>query len=404
MPLKKLVVFVSDPLYIPAKKFVDLLASSGHFQIETLKRINGAVAFTTLGLVETKDIFSGCEAAFMFVMPADLSQVKKFTHSLLEVTGEAGIRRLAWVAPACPEVSELGNLAEAEHLDKILAEVPTEVQYFNIPQFTALYDLTIGGMNENAAKSWLELLQVVNKYGLRDRHQELARWLGRTSISLSDWAVAYAIDLINVHIIPGRGILTINEGHFEGRPALITRLLQANDRLLIGQRTLDMKAVEIRWADEDITDAEVVYYQPQEGGERVLKLKEGRVISISVRATWQGLRLATQLFFQHLPLPRWQVNLFRQLGLQIEDALMGAADDIVCNCTQTTCGKIQALIESGSNTLEQLADRTQATMICGSCKEFEGNRKLKPNYFYQPDPWKTATTTSAVFSQRSPQK
>lgn len=36
--------------------------------------------------------------------------------------------------------------------------------------------------------------------------------------------------------------------------------------------------------------------------------------------------------------------------------------------------------------------------------EFEGNRKLKPNYFYQPDPWKTATTTEAVFSQQSPQK
>ncbi|MDF5714951.1 MAG: hypothetical protein PUP93_13965, partial [Rhizonema sp. NSF051] len=105
------------PHYIPAKKFVDLLASSGHFQIETLRRINGAVAFTTLGKVETKDIFSGCEAAFMFVMPADLSQEKQFTRSFLKAADEAGIRRLAWVAPACPEVSELGkNLAEAEAL------------------------------------------------------------------------------------------------------------------------------------------------------------------------------------------------------------------------------------------------------------------------------------------------
>jgi len=257
-----------------------------------------------------------------------------------------------------------------EHLDKILAEVPTQVQYFNIFRSTALYDLTTRGMDENAAKAWLDLLSVLNEISLPEKKQELAQWLGRTSISLEDWASQHVLDLINVYILPGRGILTINEGHFEGRPALITRLLQANDRMLIGQRTLDGKALELQQADEDLSDAEIVSYQPEEGGERVLKLKSGRVVGLSVRGIWIGRRLATQLFFQDLPLPRWQVALFRELGeLQMEEvSSLGAADDIVCNCTKTTCGKLQELIEAGSSTLEQIAEQTQATMVCGSCQ------------------------------------
>ncbi|KGF72664.1 hypothetical protein DO97_07000 [Neosynechococcus sphagnicola sy1] len=61
--------------------------------------------------------------------------------------------------------------------------------------------------------------------------------------------------------------------------------------------------------------------------------------------------------------------MFRELGeLQIENTAIGAPDDIVCNCTQTTCARLQALMGQGCTTLEQLADRTHVTMVCGGCK------------------------------------
>jgi len=256
------------------------------------------------------------------------------------------------------------------HLDKILAEVPTEVQYVNVSRSAYLYDLMADGMDEAAAKSWLELLETLIEQGLPEQSEALTDYLGHPTPTLTDWASHYALDWVNVHILPGRGILTINEGLFEGRPAWITRLLQANDRLLISQRTLDFKTVVMQWGDINPITTEVVRYQPQVGEERVLQLQDGQLVGLSVRGSWQGLRSATQLFFNGQPLPRWQVALFRELGeLQMEEVItLGAPEDVVCNCTQTTCGKVQALIDEGSTTLEQLADCTQATMICGGCK------------------------------------
>ncbi len=65
------------------------------------------------------------------------------------------------------------------------------------------------------------------------------------SIAIADWADQHALDFINVYILPGRGILTINEGHFDGRPALITRILQTNDRMLVGSANLRWRSIGV---------------------------------------------------------------------------------------------------------------------------------------------------------------
>ncbi|MEQ9238663.1 nitric oxide synthase oxygenase [Coleofasciculus sp. E2-BRE-01] len=536
-----LIIFVSNPNYLPAQQLIQFLNASSMIQVRGLKRDHTVSSSTKIDWFTIdlpmrqsviKDRISDSEIAVMFIMPADLPDVKQLTHSFLELTQEIGVQRLAWVAPACPEASELGKtLAEAEnlvrhsnletlilrhaplfselldqkkelkyrrtlslplgnnalpwlapdvisqglyqwvvgevnnsppdiltgpvqltgedmarelsqilkqnanshtfaqsrfqaidldasgqidaeellpyllqlgyshdeaqtileeadtdkngsidfeefshglqeHLDKILADVPTDVYYFNSPSAAVFYDWTIAGMDEKTAQARLDLLAVLNQYGLPNQHQELVRWLGQGSISLSQWATPYALDLINVHILPGRGILTLHEGQLAGRPALTTRLLQSNDRLLIGQRTLDNEALEWRWADEEIKETEQVRYIPEKGGERVFRLKNGKVVSLSVRGRWTGVRLATQLFFQEEPIPRWQISLFRELGeLQIENATnLGADDDLICNCTKITCGHLKSLIDGGLDTLEKIAEQTQATTICGGCQ------------------------------------
>lgn len=541
--MKNVVVFVSTPQYSPAQQFVNQLVAEGSYQVRGLKNSNAVTVPSASERVEwssakltsgqdVKDIFQGCEAAFMFITPADLPGATGLTRSFLEQASEAGIRRLAWVAPACPAESDLGKpLAQAEalvrsstletlvlrhaplfsdlldqkrelqfrrtlslplgnnalpwlapeiiaeglykwvlgevnnqppdvltgpvqltgddiakglsevlrqnlsaykfaqrrfaaidldasgqidaeelfpyllelgysndeaqkileeadkdksgtidfeefiqgledHLNRILADVSTEVQYVNVPKATALYDLISGGLDENTAKFRLDLLSALNQYGLPEKNQELSQWLGRPTMSGTEWADQHILELINVYILPGRGILTINQGNLDGRPALITRLLQANNRMLISQRTLDGKAAELQWADEDTSDAAVVSYQPEGGGERVLKLTEGRLVGLSARGSWPGRRLATQLFFDDQPLPSWQVALFRELGeLRMEEvSTTGAADEVVCNCTQATCGKVQELIDSGYDSIDQIGDLSQITRICGGCQ------------------------------------
>ena len=251
-----------------------------------------------------------------------------------------------------------------EHLEKILKDVPRQVQYINVPRATALYDLISKGTDETTAHCWLDWLSAIQQFGLP------SSGLDRDTTSITDWLEQHVLDFINVYILPGRGVLTISEGVFEGKAAIVTKLLQSGDRVLQGIRTLDNKAVEWQFLGEDSGDLEIVRHELSKGGERVLKLKDSQLVGLSVRGLWTGRRWATELFFKHQPLPRWQINLFRELGeLQIEEtSSLIEPEGVVCNCTQVTCGKLQELIEGGMDTLEQIADDTKVTMICGGCQ------------------------------------
>ena len=256
-----------------------------------------------------------------------------------------------------------------KYLDKILAELPRQVQYVDVPRSTVLYDLSLRGIDEKTVQAWLALLNSYDNSEL-PIDQSSAKWLGRGSTSLGTWLENHVLDFINVYILPGRGVLSISEGTLNGKPALTTRMLQSDDRILTGVRTLDNRAVEWKWEHADTNHAELVTYETERGGQRRLKFKDDQLVEMSVQGTWLGRRLANNLMFERESIPRWQINLFRELGeLQIEEVSnLVDPESIVCNCTQTTCGQLQEMIASGLDTLEKIADKTQITLICGGCQ------------------------------------
>lgn len=255
-----------------------------------------------------------------------------------------------------------------QHLNKILAGLSRQVQYFDVPRSTVLYDLLVRGLDEKTIQAWLSLITSFN--GIELPVHPASEWLGRKPTTFATWLENHVLDFINVYILPSRGILTISEGTLDGKPALTTRILQSDDRLLMGVRTLDNRTVEWNWENGDLTNAELVQYETNRGAQRTLKFKGDQLVGMSVQGTWLGRRLANDLLFEAKSLPRWQINLFRELGeLQIEEVSnLVDPDSIVCNCTQTTCGQMQEMIASGLDTLEKLAEKTQITMICGGCQ------------------------------------
>ena len=255
------------------------------------------------------------------------------------------------------------------YLEQILADLPRKVQYVDVPRSTVLYDLSLRGIEEKTVRAWLAL---IDSYSGTELPIERAstQWLGRGMTSLSTWLESHVLEFVNVYILPGRGILTISEGTLNGKPALTTRMLQSDDRILKGVRTLDNRAVEWKWENGDLSNAESVEYETERGAWRTLKFKDNQLVGMSVQGTWLGRRLANNLMFQQQALPRWQINLFRELGeLQIEEVSnLIDPESIVCNCTQTTCGQLQKMIAGGLDTLEKIAEETQITMICGGCQ------------------------------------
>ncbi|MEL6495978.1 MAG: EF-hand domain-containing protein [Cyanobacteria bacterium J06623_7] len=135
-----------------------------------------------------------------------------------------------------------------QHLDRILADLPHEVQYVNVPRSTVLYDLGVRGIGETTVRAWLTL---IGSYCDRDFPVEPSlAWLGRSGTNFETWLEQHILEFINVYILPARGILTITESTLNGKPALTTRMLQSDDRTLVGTRTLDNRTVEWQWSGE----------------------------------------------------------------------------------------------------------------------------------------------------------
>ncbi|WP_226578447.1 hypothetical protein [Microseira wollei] len=85
---------MSNPQYAPAQQFVNQLVTEGSYRVRGLKKPNAVTIPSTSERVhwssakltsgqEVKDIFQGCEAALMFITPADLSEATSLTRSFL---------------------------------------------------------------------------------------------------------------------------------------------------------------------------------------------------------------------------------------------------------------------------------------------------------------------------------
>ena len=57
--------------------------------------------------------------------------------------------------------------------------------------------------------------------------------------------------------------------------------------------------------------------------------------------------------------PKLRVNKYKMMT--------DTEEDIICDCTGTTCQKVQQLIDDGATTLDEVADATGVTTGCGAC-------------------------------------
>lgn len=107
---------------------------------------------------------------------------------------------------------------------------------------------------------------------------------------------------------------------------------------------------------------------------RRLTLWRGRVIAAAGIGEWPELHDIQRAVSDHRFLWPWQVARFRATGRWKHGAEAAgpdswAADRIVCNCTQTTCGQLRMARAGGCQTVQALQERTGASGVCGSCHE-----------------------------------
>ncbi|MCA9706506.1 MAG: nitric oxide synthase oxygenase [Myxococcales bacterium] len=272
-------------------------------------------------------------------------------------------------------------------LEDTLASVPRSVEFTALPPAMIRQQWTQDGVPYRRAAAESEHLMQT------ESTSRPAIWLGRTDPL--DVLREHALSMVNLFILPGRGLLTMHETYFGdpsyqtvrwrpsdellAKPATVSRLQTIDGGELHTRRSQDGSAVEARWAL--IGETEMISFRKGEDT-RALELCEGRLIGLACRGAWDGLRGAMGDLFAQRKLRAWERALFRELGTyELEQASDDAdADEIICSCAGVRRITLLDVIENGCRTLPQIVDRTGATTICGGCtpvvEEMLGSPKL----------------------------
>jgi nitric-oxide synthase len=205
----------------------------------------------------------------------------------------------------------------------------------------------------------------------------------RGTTRIEDVLAPHVITLIDVFVIPGRGLLTRDEGRFgDPRPTppeLLWRLgdaqldeaasfthLATTDGLTLDTRRSVRGSVEARWRGMPATE------RLQYGGgddARVLELADGRLVGLACRGRWTGLRQTMVDLMERRPIRAWERALFTELGaLQLEHAEdVVDPQEVICNCVGVRRQTVVDAAEAGAKTLAAICNKTRATSICGGC-------------------------------------
>ncbi|MFZ4681691.1 MAG: nitric oxide synthase oxygenase [Terrimicrobiaceae bacterium] len=202
----------------------------------------------------------------------------------------------------------------------------------------------------------------------------------RGTTTVAKWAKTRVLEWVAVQILPTHGVLVGHRAKVDGDDGLRTEFRSIDGRSAVLCRRMDQGFVEMWWENE--VESEWVEYC-RNNRERALGLDRQRLVAMRVRGLWGGLPEAEDFFLTGNPVSDWQLDVFRETGeFSLETATAQAPGDVVCRCTRATCGMIEEAMRRGATTIAEIAEKTGATSVCGSCQpvveEFLGSESLHP--------------------------
>jgi bacterioferritin-associated ferredoxin len=171
---------------------------------------------------------------------------------------------------------------------------------------------------------------------------------------------------MDIHILPGHGILATRDASRNGMEGVESRLVRPDGQTLLGWRAKKQAYVRLRWSE---ADAESIALYKYSSGEihRTLEVRGQRLVGITAEGPWPGLRDASELLFSGEPLPGWMLALFHHLG-DLEIGSRSAASRMVCTCAKVTRAKLLTLVDQGHHTMTSLPNASRAGRLCGACR------------------------------------
>ena len=177
--------------------------------------------------------------------------------------------------------------------------------------------------------------------------------------------------LSSIYLLPRRGLLTLQTGQLDGKPTVTAVHSLPDGRRVLSTRLAGVAAFTAQVLDApEAGAAQTVIYDNRELGlHRELQIAGGKLIGLEAEGEWIGLGDMFSVLLDGAPVEEWQLVLFRERGdFHVRQILpLYEENEVICTCTHTTCGKIMQAIRDNCTTLEAVAERTNATRVCGGC-------------------------------------
>ena len=176
--------------------------------------------------------------------------------------------------------------------------------------------------------------------------------------------------LESMYLLPHRGLLTLQTGQLDGKPALTAVHNLPDGRRVMSTRLTGAPAFTAQVLDAEKSGAaSVIYEKPEHGIYRELQVGGGKLTGLESQGEWTGLGDLFGRLLDGAPVEEWQLALFRERGdFRVQEIQpLYEEKEIICTCTHTSCGKIMQAIRDNCTTVEQVAKRTNATRVCGGC-------------------------------------
>ena len=175
--------------------------------------------------------------------------------------------------------------------------------------------------------------------------------------------------LSSMYLLPRRGVVTLQTGQVDRRPSLTAVYSLPDGRRVVTTRLVARAAFTSQVIGAPATTT-VRYEDAARGIFRELGIAGGAIVQLDAEGEWTQLGDMLGLLLDGMPVAEWQLALFRERGaFSAEDPQPLYEDrEVICACTQTTCGRImKAIAEEHCHTLEAVAQRTNVTRVCGGC-------------------------------------
>ncbi len=180
--------------------------------------------------------------------------------------------------------------------------------------------------------------------------------------------------LYNIYQIPNRGIVTQYIGKFLGMEAVNSIFTLEDGSTVLAARVLETNIFSIM--KSDITNSRKLRYESGELIWREATIADEKLVGITNMGTWDDLGTVSAMVLNGTVINASREQAFLKTGM-FSDVVVTASPQasfefdtqIICECMLVERRTINQAIQAGVTQVEQIAEKTGAGTVCGTCRQ-----------------------------------